>query len=30
MGESFKAMAWLRGMHEPLRGFEFNDLRHTL
>jgi len=30
MGESFKAMAWLRGMDEPLRGFEFNDLRHTL
>jgi SAM-dependent MidA family methyltransferase len=30
MGESFKAMAWLRGMNEPLRGFELNDLRHTL
>jgi len=30
MGERFKAMAWLRGMHEPLRGFEVKDLRHTL
>jgi SAM-dependent MidA family methyltransferase len=30
MGERFKAMAWLRGMQEPLRGFEVNDLRHTL
>jgi SAM-dependent MidA family methyltransferase len=30
MGERFKAMAWLRGMDEPLRGFELNDLRHTL
>ena len=30
MGECFKAMAWLRGMHEPLRGFEVKDLRHTL
>jgi SAM-dependent MidA family methyltransferase len=30
MGERFKAMAWLRGMNEPLRGFELKDLRHTL
>jgi SAM-dependent MidA family methyltransferase len=30
MGERFKAMAWLRGMQEPLRGFEVKDLRHTL
>ncbi|MGO9932348.1 MAG: class I SAM-dependent methyltransferase [Steroidobacteraceae bacterium] len=30
MGERFKAMAWLRGMQGPLRGFEVNDLRHTL
>jgi SAM-dependent MidA family methyltransferase len=30
MGERFKAMAWLRGMTVPLRGFELNDLRHTL
>jgi SAM-dependent MidA family methyltransferase len=30
MGERFKAMAWLRGMHGPLRGFEVKDLRHTL
>jgi SAM-dependent MidA family methyltransferase len=30
MGERFKAMAWLRGMHEPLRGFAVKDLRHTL
>jgi SAM-dependent MidA family methyltransferase len=30
MGERFKAMAWLRGMNEPLRGFELHDMRHTL
>jgi SAM-dependent MidA family methyltransferase len=30
MGERFKAMAWQRGMPEPLRGFEVKDLRHTL
>ena len=30
MGERFKAMAWLRGMDEPLRGFGLHDLRHTL
>jgi SAM-dependent MidA family methyltransferase len=30
MGERFKAMAWLRGMDEPLRGFGLQDLRHTL
>jgi SAM-dependent MidA family methyltransferase len=30
MGERFKAMAWLRGMQGPLRGFEVKDLRHTL
>jgi SAM-dependent MidA family methyltransferase len=30
MGERFKAMAWLRGIDGPLRGFELNDLRHTL
>jgi SAM-dependent MidA family methyltransferase len=30
MGERFKAMAWLRGVTVPLRGFELNDLRHTL
>jgi len=30
MGERFKAMAWLRGIHAPLRGFQLNDLRHSL
>jgi SAM-dependent MidA family methyltransferase len=30
MGERFKAMAWLRGINGPLRGFGLNDLRHTL
>jgi len=30
MGESFKAMAWLRGMDVPLSGFALQDLRHTL
>jgi SAM-dependent MidA family methyltransferase len=30
MGESFKAMAWLRGLDLPLRGFALQDLRHTL
>jgi SAM-dependent MidA family methyltransferase len=30
MGESFKAMAWLRGMELPLSGFALQDLRHTL
>ena len=29
MGERFKAMAWLRGLNEPLRGFGLHDLRHT-
>jgi SAM-dependent MidA family methyltransferase len=30
MGESFKAMAWLRGLQIPLAGFALQDLRHTL
>jgi SAM-dependent MidA family methyltransferase len=30
MGESFKAMAWLRGIDLPLSGFALQDLRHTL
>jgi SAM-dependent MidA family methyltransferase len=30
MGERFKAMAWVRGIDAPLRGFELQDLRHTL
>jgi len=30
MGESFKAMAWLRGIDVTLRGFALQDLRHTL
>ena len=30
MGESFKAMAWLRGLDLPLGGFALQDLRHTL
>ncbi len=30
MGERFKAMAWLRGIELPLRGFALQDLRHTL
>jgi SAM-dependent MidA family methyltransferase len=30
MGERFKAMAWLRGIDMPLRGFALQDLRHTL
>lgn len=30
MGERFKAMAWLRGLDEPLRGFGLHDMRHTL
>lgn len=30
MGERFKAMAWLRGIDMPLRGFGLQDLRHTL
>ncbi len=30
MGERFKAMAWLRGIEVPLRGFALQDLRHTL
>jgi SAM-dependent MidA family methyltransferase len=30
MGESFKAMAWLRGLEIPLSGFALQDLRHTL
>jgi SAM-dependent MidA family methyltransferase len=30
MGERFKAMAWLRGIDMPLRGFGLLDLRHTL
>ena len=30
MGESFKAMAWLRGLDAPLSGFSLHDLRHTL
>jgi SAM-dependent MidA family methyltransferase len=30
MGESFKAMAWTRGLDLPLSGFALQDLRHTL
>jgi SAM-dependent MidA family methyltransferase len=30
MGERFKAMAWLRGLAQPLCGFALQDLRHTL
>jgi SAM-dependent MidA family methyltransferase len=30
MGESFKAMAWLRGLDLPLSGFALQDMRHTL
>jgi len=30
MGESFKAMVWLRGLDLPLSGFALQDLRHTL
>ncbi len=30
MGESFKAMVWLRGLDLPLSGFALHDLRHTL
>ncbi len=30
MGERFKAMAWLRNLEMPLRGFSLQDLRHTL
>jgi SAM-dependent MidA family methyltransferase len=30
MGESFKAMAWLRGLRLELAGFGLRDLRHTL
>jgi len=30
MGESFKAMAWLRGIDVALCGFTLQDLRHTL
>jgi SAM-dependent MidA family methyltransferase len=30
MGESFKAMAWLRGIDLALCGFALQDLRHTL
>lgn len=30
MGESFKAMAWLRGLNLRLSGFALQDLRHTL
>ncbi len=30
MGESFKAMAWTRGIGAPLGGFALQDLRHTL
>lgn len=30
MGERFKAMAWLRNLDMPLRGFSLQDLRHTL
>jgi len=30
MGERFKAMAWLRGIDVPLRGFALQDLRHSL
>jgi SAM-dependent MidA family methyltransferase len=30
MGESFKAMAWVRGLECELSGFALQDLRHTL
>lgn len=30
MGESFKAMAWTRGIEGELSGFTLQDLRHTL
>jgi SAM-dependent MidA family methyltransferase len=30
MGESFKAMAWRRGVDSELRGFALQDLRHSL
>jgi len=30
MGESFKAMAWTRGVERELSGFALQDLRHTL
>ncbi len=30
MGESFKAMAWTRGVQIPLSGFSLQDLRHSL
>ena len=30
MGERFKVMAWTRGIHRELSGFELQDLRHTL
>jgi SAM-dependent MidA family methyltransferase len=30
MGESFKAMLWVRGAHDNLSGFRLRDLRHTL
>jgi SAM-dependent MidA family methyltransferase len=30
MGEAFKAMAWSRGVDAPLRGFQMQDLRHSL
>jgi SAM-dependent MidA family methyltransferase len=30
MGESFKAMAWARGLERELSGFALQDLRHTL
>ena len=30
MGESFKAMAWLRGLELPLAGFALRDLCHVL
>lgn len=30
MGERFKAMAWTRGLDDPLSGFTLQDLRHTL
>ena len=30
MGERFKAMAWLKGLDLPLRGFRVRDLGHSL
>jgi SAM-dependent MidA family methyltransferase len=30
MGESFKAMAWVRGLERELSGFALQDLRHSL